>query len=749
MQQKNLLLFCVLSFVILIGWSRLQLYLWPPAPKQPPPAVEGDPWPWRSLPAAAQGEVVGRLWLVPVPPAPGLESAYRLATAVAVTDSAGERQRLVAAYQPKPKEPPPPQPEVVAAAPHRKVPLGNPSYHLSAVLTSRGAGVQSLVLNKFQKADSLGQPVYEEDRKTPAPMELIPDNSRHPSFLLYHYDQPGDPHPDHPVDTLGERDWSVEEVSTATNEAGEEVSKVVFATTLPNDLRLTKTYTLTPRAYHLGLKVEVEHLKRGPGQVARKFRYQLAGGHGLPIEGEWYTSVFRNAMVGLEDRGRNAYRVLEDSRRISFREGGDEVLSKPDRWIRYAGIAVQYFASVIVVSDQQEKGIEPTFLEWARATVEGRPFPRKPHLDDLTMRVISKPLSLEPGARVAHQYVLYNGPVKALLLGQFQGDQAVPAEAVHRYLYDLHLNTLTDHHWPGWEFAASIGWTWLLIQCTNLMHWLLWLLYKLVGHYGLCIILLTILVRGLMFPISRKQALMSLRMQEMAPEMKKLQEKYKEDVQARNAAMMELYRKHGVNPFGTCWVLLLQMPIFLGLYYALMESIHFRLAPFWPLWMRNLAAPDMLWYWGEKIPWISDPDSYGGFFYLGPYLNVLPLIAVALMMVHQALMTPPPADEQQEMQQKMMKYMLIIMGLMFYKVAAGLCIYFIASSLWGLAERKLLPKRKLAPAGAVPAAPAAAGGGRPGHARPKPRGVRTNGQDGTFQKVREWWEEVLKQAKKK
>src|SRR5207253_8771897 len=108
--------------------------------------------------------------------------------------------------------------------------------------------------------------------------------------------------------------------------------------------------------------------------------------------------------------------------------------------------------------------------------------------------------------------------------------------------------------------------------------------------------------------------------------------------------------------------------------------------------------------WGQGIPWISAPESQGGFFYLGPYFNLLPVLAVSFMIVQQKIMMPPPTDEASEMQQKMMKYMMIFFGLMFYKVAAGLCIYFIVSSLWGLTERKMLPKAKLvtAPGSAVP-----------------------------------------------
>src|SRR5262249_365685 len=153
---------------------------------------------------------------------------------------------------------------------------------------------------------------------------------------------------------------------------------------------------------------------------------------------------------------------------------------------------------------------------------------------------------------------------------------------------------------------------------------------------------------------------------------------------------------------------------------ALMESIHFRLASF--LWIQNLAAPDMLFSWGQGIPWISRPEDQGGFLYLGPYFNLLPVIAGVLMIIQQKLLTPPPTDEQQEMQHKVMKYMMLVIVLMFYKVAAGLAIYFIVSSLWGLTERKLLfPKAKPAAAsgGATGQSGPRAGSGRPVPTHPK------------------------------
>src|SRR5262249_47177606 len=161
-----------------------------------------------------------------------------------------------------------------------------------------------------------------------------------------------------------------------------------------------------------------------------------------------------------------------------------------------------------------------------------------------------------------------------------------------------------DYHSDNWfgRVSSFIRLTDLIILFTRLMHWLLNILHNLIfwipGSYGISIIILTVIVRGVMFPISRKQALFSIKMQELAPELKKLQEKYPDDPAAKMQAQQEFYRKHGINPLGSCWPVFLQMPIFLGLYFALQESIHFRLAEF--AWIKNLAAPDMLIYWTES-----------------------------------------------------------------------------------------------------------------------------------------------------
>src|SRR5262249_17748753 len=139
--------------------------------------------------------------------------------------------------------------------------------------------------------------------------------------------------------------------------------------------------------------------------------------------------------------------------------------------------------------------------------------------NDIMVRLTTQPIELKAGdPAVRHKYLLYNGPVKARLLGQLEGERAVDPELVDRYENKLHLNTITDYHSPGvfGEFASKIYWTDLLIKCTNLMHGVLWGLHRYImpWSWGLCIIMLTVLVRGMMFPVSRKQAMTSIRMQE-------------------------------------------------------------------------------------------------------------------------------------------------------------------------------------------------------------------------------------------
>jgi len=694
-QRTTLLL--VACFVIFMGWFYVEQLIWPrkPVPKPEPTAAQ-------VIHRDAAMIVAG----------PGIVGDPR------VVKMTGDPIEGLTPKKPEPKK----EPEPIVQEPTELIPLGfdaEKPFFVRVLLCKRGAGVQQVVLTRFQAGDREGLPMVEADG-TKRPLEIIPGYVQpraptmkqdyipnplspgvspkdvvltEPSYVMFHYDKPDD---DRPMNTLRNVEWNIVKQD---NKAGSDEQSVVFETELkePHNVKIRKTFTLKRGDYHVGLRIEVERLK---DQKGNRFRYQIDGAHAMPIEGEWYTSTYRNMMTGWASPDGGSTRYMEDASTIHFKGGSDRLL-RSDRILRYTAVTTQFFASAIVV-DTEQPDKKQNFVEFVRATPEGPSIPNRTMLDDITVRAISEEMPLD--AATTHQYVLYQGPIKVRLLWQMDnadGTPAVAPELVAKYHDQLNLKTLTDYQMPGpiGSFASFIFWTDLLIASTNLMHWILGGFSTFIPSMGLCIVCLTILVRGFLFPISRRQAANGVRMQEkmakVQPELKKIKEKYGDDPQALRQAQMQLYVKHGINPLammGGCLLLIMQMPIFMGLYYALQESIIFRLQPF--LWFPNLAAPDMLVRWGESIPFISLPNDFGSMFYLGPYLNIMPILAVTLMTIQQRMMMPPPADEQQAMQQSMMKWMMILFGFFFYKVAAGLCLYFIVSTIWALVERKFLPKKK-------------------------------------------------------
>jgi YidC/Oxa1 family membrane protein insertase len=293
------------------------------------------------------------------------------------------------------------------------------------------------------------------------------------------------------------------------------------------------------------------------------------------------------------------------------------------------------------------------------------------NLTNTSFRVTSTVRELKAGGAMEEKFEVFAGPKRPDLLEQYR------------------LGDIITYGWFG--------------PVAKLLLGILHTFYSLIPNYGVAIILLTVLVRSCMFPLSKKQALNAQKMQELQPEIKKIQEKYKNNLEARGKAQQELFRKHNYNPMGGCLILFLQLPIFVGLYRALMVDVELYQAPLLTesiRWASNLAAPDMLFDWHNFMPAFVSRGV--GMFGLGPYFNLLPILTIVLFIWQQKKFMPPPTDEQQAMQQKIMQYMMIFMGILFFKVASGLCIYFIASSLWSIAERQFLPKT--AAAGGGPAA---------------------------------------------
>jgi YidC/Oxa1 family membrane protein insertase len=460
-------------------------------------------------------------------------------------------------------------------------------------------------------------------------------------------------------------------------------TEVVFRRKLPRfGLEVEKSYRLAKKGdkahegagYHLTLSVEV----RNTADKARQVAYQLDGPNGLPDEGYWYANKvspnwggagIRDVVVSIEGTSPSLYSAS------NIGAGTWGTLLK-DSLISYMGVDAQYFSVVMVpqrkdaadlwISEAWPMPVGPVDKQWERRT-------------NSSFRLVSTLHDLKPKGGFSHNYEVFAGPKKPVLLAQYG------------------LKELVYYGWFGWVAEP--------------MTWILHFFYAGVRNYGLAIIMLTVLVRSCMFPLSRKQTLNAQKMQELQPEIKRIQEAYKNNMEGRTKAQQELFRKHNYNPLGGCLLVFLQLPIFLGLYRSLMVDVELRQAPLLSeaiRWCSNLAAPDLLFDWSSFMP--EFVVSGQGMLGLGPYFNLLPLVTIALFIWQQKKLMPPPVDDQAAMQQKMMMFMTVFMGVLFYKVASGLCLYFIASSLWSIGERKFLPKTALAPAKAEVRKPRDGGG---------------------------------------
>jgi len=491
-------------------------------------------------------------------------------------------------------------------------------------------------------------------------------------------------------------------------------SSVTFFRELPGlGLKISKTYRLAQvsakeredpgaKAYHLVFDVKIENV----GPKAREVAYQLDGPTGLPTEGKWYSrKVGRGwGAVGLRDV------VVSWERQVPSLVGCRKIAD--DDWgtvwrgqsLTYIGVDAQYFSAVLI---PQKENPEDIWFAESQPLRVGAVDKNWKTTTNTSCRMTSQVHTLEPGGgTLEHEFTIFAGPKKPELLAKYN------------------LQELVYYGW--FSFVAKP------------MLWTLHVFYALVHNYGLAIIMLTVLVRSCMIPLSLKQQRGALKMQELQPEIKKIHEKYKNNAEAKVRAQQELFKKHNYHPLSGCLPVFLQFPVFIGLYRGLMVDVELRQAPLLTesiRWCSNLAAPDMLFDWSGFMP--EFVTSGLGLFGLGPYFNLLPVLTIALFLIQQKMFMPTvdPADEQARVQRTMMKFMMIFMGLVFFKVASGLCLYFIASSLWGLAERKLLPKTSPPTGGhgskaskQPPAKPS-----RPVPQQPKPRQAkRTQPKPGLF-----------------
>jgi YidC/Oxa1 family membrane protein insertase len=230
------------------------------------------------------------------------------------------------------------------------------------------------------------------------------------------------------------------------------------------------------------------------------------------------------------------------------------------------------------------------------------------------------------------------------------------------------------------NFSRTIDWGWFeLIEKPIL--WLLKHLFALVGNFGVAIMLLTLVIRGLMFPIAQRQFASMAAMRAIQPKMKALQDRYKDDKPKAQQEIMALYKQEGVNPLAGCLPIFLQIPIFFALYKVLMLAIEMRHQPF-ALWIHDLSAPDpahILNLFGML------PYDVPGFLAIGPLAILLGITMWLQFRLNPAAMDP--------IQQQMFAIMPWVLMFVMAPFAAGLLLYWITSNLLTIAQQKYLYAR--------------------------------------------------------
>lgn len=206
---------------------------------------------------------------------------------------------------------------------------------------------------------------------------------------------------------------------------------------------------------------------------------------------------------------------------------------------------------------------------------------------------------------------------------------------------------------PGLDLVKDYGWVTIIAKP---LFWLLDQIHKVLGNWGWSIIALTLLIKLVFFPLSAASYKSMARMKEITPRMTALRERHKGDPQKMNAALMELYKTEKVNPFGGCLPVVIQIPVFISLYWVLLSSVEMRGAP-WAFWIHDLSQAD-------------------------PYFILPVLMAVSMFL--QTRLNPTPPDP---MQAKMMMIMPLAFSVMFFFFPAGLVLYYVVNNVLSIAQQ--------------------------------------------------------------
>ncbi|GIK97248.1 MAG: membrane protein insertase YidC [Alphaproteobacteria bacterium] len=400
-------------------------------------------------------------------------------------------------------------------------------------------------------------------------------------------------------------------------------------------LRFTQTYDLDEN-YMFTVTQRVENLGEAPAEL---FPYGAVSRTGTPVTEGLF--ILHEGMIGVLEG------TLKETTYDELQEAGSETYDSTGGWL---GITDKYWL-VALVPDQQAQ----VAARFAHATRGGT--------DLYQTDYRGSAVSLAPGASAETTGRLFAGAKEVRLLDHYGDQLGIP-------LLDRSV-----------DFAGYLGYFLTLI--AKPLFYVLDFIYRLVGNFGVAILLLTVLVKLAFYPLANKSYRAMSKMKLLTPEMTKLRERFKEDKARLNQEMMALYKREKVNPAAGCLPILVQIPVFIALYQVLYVTIEMRHAPFFG-WIQDLSAPDptSIFNFFGLAPW-DVPD-------LGPLqilsIGVWPIIMGLTMWVQQKL-NPAPPDP---VQARIFMMLPIVFTFMLGHFAAGLVIYWAWNNILSIAQQRLI-----------------------------------------------------------
>jgi YidC/Oxa1 family membrane protein insertase len=375
--------------------------------------------------------------------------------------------------------------------------------------------------------------------------------------------------------------------------------QIAFESPVKGGVKVVKTYTFTRGSYVINVDTKIENVGTAP--VTPKLYMELVRDN-TPVETPRFSHTFIGPAV---------YTDQKHFQKIDFsdidKNKADFVPSSDNGWI---AMVQHYFASAWIPQQGVKRDI----------------YVQK--IDPNLYRVgVQQPVqTIAPGQTVDVAARLFAGPEEERML-----------EGIA----------------PGLELVKDYG---MVTIIAKPLFWLLEKIHSYVGNWGWSIVLLTLLIKAVFFPLSAASYKSMARMKEITPRMQQLRERFKSDPQKMNAALMELYKTEKVNPFGGCLPVVIQIPVFISLYWVLLSSVEMRGAP-WIGWIHDLSQQD-------------------------PYF-ILPVLMAVSMFV-QTKLNPTPPDP---VQAKMMMFMPIAFSVMFFFFPAGLVLYYVVNNVLSIAQQ--------------------------------------------------------------